>query len=101
VDDLVVLYMVKFNTQGVDALGIQLASGESKVGKLDVPLAVHQEILGHRVEYGGILPYFGKTHLRFEIPMNIPQPMKFVHRREHLCNVEPRVDLLQHARVVE
>ena len=41
VDDLAVLYTVEFDTQGLDALGIQLTSGESKVGKLDMSLAVY------------------------------------------------------------
>jgi len=53
-DDLAVLYAVKFDTQGLDAPGIQLASGEPKVGELDMSLAVHQEVLGHEVEYGGL-----------------------------------------------
>ena len=51
-DDLVVLYPVEFDAQGLDAVGIQLASGESKVGKLDVSLAVHQEVLDHGIEPG-------------------------------------------------
>ncbi len=33
--------------------------------------------------------------------MNIPQPMELVYCRKHLRNVEPGVDLLQDARIVE
>ena len=53
-DDLAVLHTVEFDTQGLDALGIQLTSGEPEVGKLNMSLAVHQEILGHEAKYGGI-----------------------------------------------
>jgi hypothetical protein len=50
-DDLVVFYAVEFDTQGLNVLGVQLASGESKVSKLDMSLVVHKEVLRHKVEY--------------------------------------------------
>lgn len=40
-NNFAVLYTVEFDTQGFDAFGIQLASGKSKVGKLNMSLAVH------------------------------------------------------------
>lgn len=52
-DDLVVFHSVELDTQGLNALGVQLPSGETKVSKLDMPLAVHKEVLGHEVEIGG------------------------------------------------
>ena len=51
-DDLVVFYSVELDTQGLNALGVQLPSGETKVCKLDMPLAIHKEVLGHKVERG-------------------------------------------------
>lgn len=50
-DDLVVFYSVELDTQGFNALGVQLPSGETKVSKLDMSLAIHKEVLGHEVEY--------------------------------------------------
>ena len=52
-DDLVVFYSVELDTQRLNALGVQLPSSESKVSKLDMALAIHQEVLGHEVEYRG------------------------------------------------
>ncbi len=52
-DDLVVFYTVELDTQGLDALGVQLPSGETKVCKLNMPLAIHKEVLVHEVECGG------------------------------------------------
>ena len=53
-DDLVVFYSVELDTQGFNALGVQLPSGETKISKLDMSLAVHKEVLDHEVEYRGL-----------------------------------------------
>jgi hypothetical protein len=52
-DDLTVLYAVESNTQGLNALGVQLTGGESKVSELDMSLAIHKKVLGHEVKYTG------------------------------------------------
>jgi hypothetical protein len=41
------------------------------------------------------------THLRFQVPMDVPKLVQFRHAREHLWDVEPRVFLFEDARVVE
>jgi len=52
-DDLIVFHAVESDTQGLNALGVQLTGGESKVSKLDMSLAIHKEVLGHEAEYTG------------------------------------------------
>lgn len=42
-----------------------------------------------------------ETHLRFQVPMNIPQLVQLIHTHEHLRRVESSVFFLEDAGVVE
>lgn len=41
------------------------------------------------------------TYLRFEIAMKIAELVEFIHRSEHLADVEPGMLFLENSRVVE
>ena len=78
-----VLDLLELHLYAVHALGRQLASAETEIGKFDVAGGINEEVLG------------------LQVAVDVAEFVQRVHRSEHLGDVEPGVPEMQNAGVVE
>jgi hypothetical protein len=75
--------LLKLDSHGLNLSRGQETSSKSKVGELDMPSRVDQEVLG------------------LKISVNVTKLMKGIDGTEHLCNIETRMSVCKYTSIVE